>query len=506
MNFVRKTLLAFVAGSVIVSCSRNNDSVTETPTAQADPINNFIWKGLNSWYYWQDKVPNLADNRFATVADYNTFLNSNTDHSDFFYSLLYNYPNIDRNSWIVDNVNDLMAQFSGVSKSSGMDASFFLVGSTGGVGALVNYVVPNSPAAQGGVKRGDFVYAVNGTNLTTNNYQTLLGNDPFTVSVAHTVSVDNGSINYSDTQDVQITPVTLEENPVAFYKTYSQGTHKVGYLVYNGFQSNYNAQLNAAFAQMKTDGVTDLILDLRYNGGGSVETAIGLGQMITGQFTGQPYVSLVFNQKHTDQNETGNLSNQINTYSFSNGQTTKTGTETINSLGLSKVYVLTSGGTASASELTIYGLKAYIPVVKIGETTYGKFVGSITLVDDPSSDYTNLNNRNPSDNWAMQPIVFAYMNGKKDPIPVPSADNKNGGIVPDYPISFSQYFGHLKEFGNTIDPALAEALQLITGVVPQGAIRSKSVMQQLPQYKFLGNNKTLMKFGTEMYLQDFKLK
>src|SRR5690606_13507862 len=140
----------------------------------------------------------------------------------------------------------------------------------------------------------------------------------------------------------------------------------IGYLVYNGFQSNYNDELNAAFGQMKADNVTDLILDLRYNGGGSVETATALGQMVTGQFTGSPYVNLDFNDKHNQYDETDNLSTTVNTYSYSSGGVQNTGAMPVNSLNLNRVYVLTSSGSASASELTIQGLKAYINVTTIG--------------------------------------------------------------------------------------------------------------------------------------------
>ena len=103
-------------------------------------------------------------------------------------------------------------------------------------------------------------------------------------------------------------------------------------MVYNGFKSNYNDELNAAFGTMKADGINELILDLRYNGGGSVQTAVALGQMVTGQFTGQPYVKMEFNQKKSQYNSTDNLESTVKTYSFSNGQTTPTGEQNVNSL------------------------------------------------------------------------------------------------------------------------------------------------------------------------------
>ena len=80
---------------------------------------------------------------------------------------------------------------------------------------------------------------------------------------------------------------------------------------------------------------------------------------------------------------------------------------------------MTSDGTASASELTMDGLGAYIDVIRIGGTTYGKFVGSITLYDSPDNGYTSADNIKPPYNhgWTMQPIVFGYWNAKNNPHP-----------------------------------------------------------------------------------------
>ena len=163
---------------------------------------------------------------------------------------------------------------------------------------------------------------------------------------------------------------------------------------------------------------------------------------------------------------------------------------------MNKVYVLTSGGTASASELTIKGLRAYINVVTIGAETYGKFVGSITLYDSPKSDYTSYSSKNTSHKWAMQPIVFSYYNGKKE------ANPTKGGITPDYAINSYSYFGTLKQFGNASDPALGKALELITGVKYTKSAARQSTFTATKD--FFGNSKTFKRFGTELYIENFK--
>ena len=494
MNF-KKYFVLFAAAALLSSCSRDEDPAPQPkPEAAVTPVraNDFVWKGLNSWYYWQKNVPALGDSYFKTPNDYANFVNAKKP-DDLFYSLLYDYPNKDRFSWIVPDYKELIAQFAGVSKSSGMDLSLYLKNSGNtDVVAIVNYIVPNSPAAAAGLKRGDVISAVNGAALTVSNYTSLFA-DQFSVTVAKDVEVTSAGITTSGAaKTANITAVTLEENPVAYYETKKINGKNIGYLVYNGFQSNYNDELNAAFGQMKADNVTDLILDLRYNGGGSVETAVALGQMITGQFTGQPYVILDFNDKHNQYDETDNLSTTVNTYSYTSGGVQNTGAIPVNSLNLNRVYVLTSSGSASASELTIQGLKAYINVTTIGGETYGKFVGSITLYDSPTSDYTDVNTRNMSHTWAMQPITFSYYNGKKQENPV------SGGIVPNYVYAPANYFGKLKEFGDASgDVALAKALELITGQ----STANKMVSPYNTKLKFLGTNSTLTPFGSELYLE-----
>lgn len=493
---LKKFLVLFATTALLASCSRDDNP---TPQPQPDPnvtpvsINDFVWKGLNSWYYWQKTVPALADNSFKTPNDYANFVNSKKPE-DLFYGLLYDYPNKDRFSWIVPDYKELNAQFSGVSKSAGMDVSLYLKNEAGvDVVAIVNYVISKSPADAAGIKRGDVISGINGAPLTVNNYQGLFG-DQFSITVAQNVTVTTAGIVTSGTaKTANVTAVVLEENPVAYYETKTINGKKIGYLVYNGFQSNYNDELNDIFGTMKMDNVTDLILDLRYNGGGSVETAVALGQMVTGQFTGSPYVILDFNEKHNQYDSTDKLATTVNTYNYTSSGSQDTGPVPINSLNLNRVYVLTSNGSASASELTIQGLKAYINVTTIGGETYGKFVGSITLYDSPTSDYTDVNKRNMTHTWAMQPITFSYYNGKKQENPI------SGGIIPTFAFAPADYFGKLKEFGDaTGDVALAKALELITG---QSSSAKRMVSSNNPKLKFLGTNSTLTPFGSELYLE-----
>lgn len=474
-------IYALIFFGIFISCNNDDDG------APSQNVNDFVWRGLNSWYFWQADVSQLQSDYFTSDQQYNDFINS-TNPENLFYNLLYDYPNTDRFSWIVDDVDALLESFSGIQLFSGMDFSLAIWDENAGtVVGMVNYVVPNSPAFDAGIQRGDVFYGVNGQPLTTNNYRDLF-NDNFSVTFAEEVMLNENGLSLSGERNVNLIGEEIEENPVHFSTIFTQDQYKIGYLVYNGFRANYNDELNAAFADFQTENVTDLILDLRYNGGGSLNTALALGQMITGQFTDSEYVSLEYNERHQNQNRNFNLNDEMRVYEFINGENQQVGTEQVHSLGLNRLYVLTSGSTASASELTISGLTPYIDVIKIGSETYGKFVGSITLFDDMNSDFTSYENRSREHNYAMQPIVFAYYNSENQ--------SYTQGFTPDYEVTFSDYIGTLGAFGDyTRDEALARALNVITGSPFRTGNTPQISMENL------GSSKTLQKFGTELYLE-----
>ena len=476
---------------VFISCSRDDNNDTGS-TTKPDEINNFVWKAMNSWYYWQPNVPNLADSFDDNQTTYANFLNGKTPDK-LFYSLLYQRGTIDRFSWIENN-NEVVysSKIAEVEKSGGFDIGIYPKDNTNTTAvALVNYVVPNSPAALAGLKRGDVITKVNGSPLTLNNSD-LLYNNQVTVTLAATVQLTStGLITTDKTSSISITQADIDENPIAYYEKKVYGTKNIGYLVFNAFKADYNDELNAAFAQMKADGINELVLDLRYNGGGSLETAVALAGMINGNYSGSPYVFLDFNNKHNSEDGFDYLSNQMNTYSLVNNRPEKSGTQTINSLNLTKVYVLVNFQTASASELTVQCLKKYVNVVTIGYDTVGKFVGSITLYDSPAQDYTSYTNRNTKHNWQLQPITFSYYNKDKEVNPE--------FITPNYEINPYSIFNNLTAFGDVRDPFLKKALELITGQSFRMGNTSTSSFE----------NKNLQKFNPTnaakgLYIQDFQ--
>ena len=156
--------------------------------------------------------------------------------------------------------------------------------------------------------------------------------------------------------------------------------------MYNQFVADISKDLNETFAYFKTEGITELIVDLRYNGGGSVQNCVELASMITGQYDSEIFAEEIWNQKLLTY-----LEERFGRESLINRFVNKLGNEEqINSLKFNRVYIITSSESASASELLINGLTSYIDVIQVGEKTFGKNVGSITVYDYIDNEKTKI--------------------------------------------------------------------------------------------------------------------
>jgi C-terminal processing protease CtpA/Prc len=480
MNILYKRIFLLIIPFLFLqSCQDNDDHLQEPTTLDA---NRFIWKAMNQLYLWQANVPDLADNRFATNTDFEIYLNQYSDPTNLFQNLLYNPPAtgrasadvVDQFSWIVDDYLTLEQQLSGTTKNSGVEYGLSLVSSgINQVIGYVRYIIPNSDAASKDIKRGEVFYAVNGTSLTLSNYRSLLGSSDvnYTLNFADlTYDTNNNPVITPNGKNLALTKTNLAENPILIKKVITNGAHKIGYLMYNGFYPSYDLELNDAFAYFKSEAITDLVVDLRYNGGGSVLSSTRLASMITGQFTGQIFNELAYNEKKSFLNQKYLFTSTID----------KT---TINSLNLSNVYVLTTKNTASASELIINGLDPYINVIQIGDNTYGKNVASVTLYDSPTFTKTNVN---PSHRYAMQLIVARSRNSV-------GFNAYLDGLVPDYKLT--ERIKTLGVLGDPSEPLLSTAIGKITGT-------AKMIVSEKPttDFEYINDSKTL-KGQNQMYFE-----
>jgi C-terminal processing protease CtpA/Prc len=213
----------------------------------------------------------------------------------------------------------------------------------------------------------------------------------------------------------------------------------VAYLFYNYFNDTYNAALQEVFQSFKSSGATELILDLRYNPGGSVCAAALLNAMIA------PGISETTGfAKFNGNNHMGNkdVSYKAALSVPESGKAISYSTLADKQLKLSRVFILSGQGTASAAELTINTLKPYTQVIQIGETTYGKDKGAVIVSDT----------RIP---WTLMPITYNLQNAK-------GAGGYTTGITPDYKIDELSTLP-LTPLGDNNDPLIAKAISIISG-------------------------------------------
>lgn len=457
---MKKYFFLFLGLSLVfLSCS-NDDGINNGPTPDPDPTadvtsQNFMWQAMNLWYFWQADVADLADDRFSTNAEYTAFLESYPDPENFYYSICNNHRNIvgndaaiDRFSFENEDYKELVNSLSGISQSNGLEFGLGLIGDTGDVFGYVQYILPNSDASTKDIQRGEFFTRVDGTQLTVSNYRNLLfgDNSTYTLGMA---TITNNTISDS-AKEVVLTKIENQvEDPILIAETLDVNGTKVAYLMYNRFLSSFNEDLNTVFAQFVADGATELVLDMRYNPGGSVNTSRLLASMIYGTNTSDLYIRQRWNAKVQAQ-----LSDEFLTDYFASS----TGSSAINSLNLSRVFVIATGDSASASELVMNGLDPYIDVIHIGETTSGKNEFSITLVDDPGNSFIYNSDRegniNSQNSWGLQPLVGRNENAD-------GFSDYTSGLIPD--IVLEEDLTNLGTLGDVNEPLLARALQEITG-------------------------------------------
>lgn len=472
---MKRVYVLFLLFSLLITSIQCSDNHLEEIADKDLEVQNFIWKGLNLYYLWQDKVPNLADNKFNSQAELNNFLLDYSDPEVLFESLIYDRKNTDKWSWIVDDYIALEQSFQGISKNNGVEFGLVALANNVDIFGYVRYILPNSNASSKNIKRGDIFWGVNGIQLTRSNYSELL------FGSAETYTLNLGTYNAGVVTDsgntVQLTKTVYQENPIFITKSFNINGKKIGYLMYNSFTSTFNKELNNAILQLKNDGITDLILDLRYNSGGSVSSAIYLSSMITGQFTGQLFTKEHWNTKIQDYFERENPSSLISNFvdKMSDGTT-------LNKLNLNRLYVITTSSSASASELVINGLKPYITVNTVGKTTSGKYTASVTLYD--SENFLRAG-ANPNHKWAMQPIVLQEKNKL--------GENAPNGFAPT--ISLPEDFSNLGVLGSENEPLLQRTINFI---VTGSRYTEAAKFIELPE---IYNTKKELPYGDNMYIQ-----
>jgi len=456
MNINRIISIFIIFSLLLIGCKKESDEDPNIAKLENDlEISDFVWKGLNQYYYWQESVISLADSKLDNLSNYSFYLSQNPNPENFFNSL--KHPD-DRFSWISDDYVELENYLQGIDYSDGMEFGLFLECNGQNVFGFVRYVHKNSDADINGIKRGYFFNTINGSILNKDNYGDLLFDDNVLTNTFGFADLNYDENNQcasliSNNTNITLNKSRLVKNPIHISKTIDINQKKIGYLMYNQFLGNvesenkdYHLELNSVFGSFKYEGINELVIDLRYNPGGRISTSINLASMITGQFNNQIFAKEKWNSKLMDYWDEKNPDNLINRFVDNMDGVS------INSLNLNKVYILTTSRTASASELLINGLDPYIDVIHIGDYTVGKNQGSITVYDW----INDQGEKNPNHKYAMQPIVLKIGN-------VAGYTDFPNGLVPDYEIKES--IRTAGELGNKNEQLLKIAIDHIFGNV-----------------------------------------
>lgn len=484
----------------VPNCSRSEDPPTPTPEPVIittvkeidldDPqyeVSDFVWKAMNFWYYWQTDVDLLADSQATDQKKYKKLIEENSDPKSFFQKLRYKIGESDgdRFSWFIDDYIGQEKSFAGISKDHGM--VFGLARERPGSVELLGYVRlvhKGSNAKKQGVERGMIFSHVNGTRLTANNYQDLLLDDilssTLTINLAE-IEFDGNSSVGSKLTGKSIT-LTKEENfvadPVVHKSVLEISDKKIGYLFYNQFIGNErNLELNNVFGEFKTAGIDELIVDLRYNGGGAGFTADVMATAISGR-NGDDIISIAYyNQKCLDAFFEGEPAVEYFPQEICKGgrpcRPQEIGEVPINKLDLSRVFFITSERSASASEGLINNLNPWMDVIIVGDRTTGKNEGSVTVYDltdrEPEYYFSRENGDvNPNHKYALQPLILKT--GNADGF----LDFENG-LVPDIPLEEDRL--RLGEIGDPTESLLARVLQEIVPSAQRTYTHSEDVIE-----------------------------
>ena len=425
------------------------------PTPKPDPenkvtlkVNEFIYEGLRSEYLWENTINwNAID-----------FKKEKDPHA-FFKRLIYKD---DRWTNLTDNAEAWNQGFAGISTTYGFDLRFSYIGQTEELVAIVRYVYPGTPADRAGIRRGDLLLKLNGGPITVKNYADFY--DKPTIVVNKGILKDKTLT--AEPVGVAMTAVEMYQDPILKDTVINKDGHRVGYLCYTDYTERSTAELIKVFTRFKTAGVTDVVLDLRYNGGGYVSTARALCSILAPEAAMKKKERFLF--KLWNEN--------YMSYWKSKGRNDELYETFVDTLGinmnLNRLYILTGKGTASASELTLTGLTPYMDVVQIGDTTHGKFCGGIVLMpkhlwwDKSASYYQEIQN------WGMYVMIYKFSNKRNDEFP--------RGFAPKYVVK--EYLLELYPFGDERDPLLGKALELITGkqVAKARSRRIQPALRELP--------------------------
>jgi len=428
-------LLLFGITIALTGCINNENN-------EFEETNSWIRESMQENYLWNELVPEKTNG----VLHPGTYFGSLLAPNDFF-------------SYIIDDADLVIESDFGVRFNTGASPFFGKFSNSNRVFSIIEYVYPNSSADSAGLQRGDIIIEVNDIQLSTFNFLELFYSSSANISYtlgetnqAQTTIVSTGEV-------VNLIQEQVQRNPVVYTDVIEEGSSKIGYLFYAEFLSGENDKyldsVDVEIQNMKAQGVTDLIVDLRYNPGGDFSAAENLANVIVAPSAAQNeevFVRFQYNdiiQQRITEEEGPDSQNLVRRFA-----------QDPDNLGLNDVYFLTTNGTAFTSELLINGLIPHMNVTLIGEPTSGELFGSTVI---------RGKNASPPVEFSIVPINLEYENAE-------GATNLVFGLQPD--VEISNDLLNASQIGDINDPALDAAIDLIAG-------RASSSKVVIKKYKML---------------------
>ncbi len=410
----KKILLpGFMAGMILfTACKKDKDvpaAVAPPPpppavtVSAADKQKDTALLFSRDIYLWYQQIPTTFNARsHADVSAVMTALRQYSTEPGF------SAP-VDRWSFAVKQMEWNNAS-SGIAGDFGLSVFFFSPNDL-----RVKSVEKASPAGRAGVRRGWRISKINGnSNITTANSSFIVTTVFQSPNTTFTFEKPDGA-----TVDLTLNAAAYQEHPIYFDSIYQTTSGKLGYLVFNSFLGDttgiYN-DFSRVFSKFSAAGVTDVAVDLRYNGGGYVSVQEKLANyLVTPGASGNIMMKQQFNDKYAQYNEVTNF-------------------KKLGSLNASKVFFIVSRSTASASELLINNLKPYMNVQLVGPNrTFGKPVGFFPI---------------PVGDWYIFPVSFRTTN-----------KNGEGSYFDGLPLNHQVADGLDRDWGSTDEAALASVLR-----------------------------------------------
>lgn len=456
---MKKTLFSISCLAILIlsACKKEiNETVVTTPTtpttpttaSQIDLLKDSVYLYSKEVYLWEELIPSYDQFNPRQYAG-TTLLEAGSAVMNGIRKL----QPLDRFSFVTSKESS-----AGLQSGENVSLGFFIkaaaadrVDPIDSVHWYVSYVYDKSTSGLAGVKRGWYINKIDGTPINYDQAGLKVLNEVFfgaTKSASFEFVKPDGSTATSN-----LNKTSFVSNSVLHQSVIPVAAKKVGYLVFNQFFGEPSrVELTNAFNSFKAAGISDLVVDLRYNPGGSTQTQNALADLIApASASNQVMYKYIFNKNL----QNGNFpllkrkSGFANT-SFSETNNTQKFTTT-GGLGLTRVFIIVGKSSASASELLINNLKPYMDVKLIGDSTYGKPVGFFPI------DVFNV---------SIYPISFKTVNS------VGNADFYNG-FGPDK----KSPDGVMFDWGNTAEPSLASALKY----VQTGSFRASAAQAQMEE-------------------------